>query len=349
MKNFPQLLVLAFCILFISKAGQAQGFDDPLAYMNAISDPQHEMDQKYMAYMSAAGHGRRARKVEKLRQQTLQSISDTRYKIIALPLYKGDNTYRKSTIDYIQFCYSVFNEDYAKIVNMEEIAEQSVDQMQAYLLLQEKTDQKLNDAAARMNQAEKDFASKYNIKLIQEKSEFGDKIETASKLTDYTNKIFIIYFKCNWEDGQLTKAMNNKKITEAEQARNALISYANEGLQALTADSLRSLKGDPAMAQQCKQSLQFYKKTAEKDIPKMLDFYLKEENFQKIKKAMDLKGNKTQADVDAYNKAVAQLNAGVNEYNQLNDTVNKNRTQMVNDWEKNEKTFTDLHMPYYKK
>jgi hypothetical protein len=39
----------------------------------------------------------------------------------------------------------------------------------------------------------------------------------------------------------------------------------------------------------------------------------------------------------------------VNDYNQLNDTVNKNRTQMVNDWEKNEKSFTDLHMPYYKK
>ena len=349
MKNFPQLLVLAFCILFISKTGKAQGYDDPVAYMSAISDPQHEMDQKYMAYMSAAGHGRRARKVEKLRMQTLQSINDTRYKIIALPVYKGDNSYRKSTIDYIQFCYNVFNEDYAKIVNMEEIAEQSVDQMQAYLLLQEKTEQKLKEAGERVNKAEKDFAAKYNIKLIEEKTEFGEKMETASKLTRYTNNVYIIFFKCNWEDGQLTKAMNNKKITEAEQARNALISYANEGLQALTADSLRSFQGDPALAQQCKQSLMFFKKTAEKDIPKMLDFYLKEENFQKIKKSMDLKGNKTQADVDAYNKAVAQMNAGVNDYNQLNNTVNNSRNQMLNDWEKNEKAFTDLHMPYYKK
>ncbi|HEX3023669.1 MAG TPA: hypothetical protein VHP12_00535, partial [Chitinophagaceae bacterium] len=277
-----------------------------------------------------------------------ESITNTRYKIIALPLYKGDNSLRKSSIDYIQFCYNIFSEDYKKIVNMEEIAEQSVDQMQSYLLLQEKTDQKLKETNDAINKAEHDFAAKYNINLVESKNELGEKMEISGKLNRYTNNIFILFFKCNWEDGQLTTALNNKKITEAEQARNALINYANEGLKALTADSLRSFQGDPSLALQCKQTLLFYKKTAENDIPKMLDFYLKQENFEKIKKAMDAKPNRTKEDVDAFNKAVKEINNGVSAYNQTNQNVNNSRNLVLQNWEKSEKSFTDLHMPYYK-
>ncbi len=347
MKKFKLLFLLM--MVAASYKATAQDYSNPVTYMKAIGDAQDEMNQKYMAYTSAAGHGRRARKVEKLRMQTLESITNTRYKIIGLPLYKGDNTLRKSSIDYIQFCYNVFNDDYKKIVNMEEIAEQSVDQMQAYILLQEKTELKLKEASETIKKAEKDFAAKNNINLIEEKSELGEKMDVAGKLNKYVNRVFIVFFKCNWEDNELTKALNNKKITTAEQARAAIISYANEGLQALTADSLRSFQGDPALAQQCKQALLFYKKTAETDIPKMLDFYLKQENFEKIKKAMDAKSNRTKEDVDAYNKAVNEINAGTNAYNQTNQTVNNNRNQITEAWEKTEKSFTDLHMPYYKK
>lgn len=46
-------------------------------------------------------------------------------------------------MEYVNFCYTIFNEDYAKIVDMEEIAEQSFDEMQALLILREKVDEKL--------------------------------------------------------------------------------------------------------------------------------------------------------------------------------------------------------------
>jgi hypothetical protein len=298
--------------------------------------------------MSAAAHGRRARKIEKMRSQTLQSITNSRYQTIAIPLYKGDNTLRQSSINYIQLCYNVFNEDYARIVNMEEIAEQSFDQMQAYLLMQEKTSEKIQEASDKMDQAEKDFAVKYNINLIESKSELGSKMEVASKLNHYTDQIFLLFFKCNWEDGEMTKAMNNKKVTAAEQARNALIKYTEDGLQALTLDTLKAFMGDPSLAAACRQALQFYKKTAEKDIPKLTDFFLKEENFEKIKKTMDSKSDKSKEDVDTYNKAVKEINEVGNAFNQTNNTINNNRSQVLQNWENAEKSFADTHMPYYK-
>ena len=348
MKKIYLLIALAFSYSFITKI-QAQTYDDPVAYMQAIDNAYREMNEKNMAYMSAAGHGRRARKIEKLRIQTLQTIENTRNKLIDLPLYKGDNSYRKSSIDYAQFCYNIFNEDYKKIVNLEDIAEQSVDEMQAYLLLQEETNKKYKEATAIINQAEKDFAKKYNINLVEHKDELGDKLEVATKLTHYANQVYILFFKCNWEENQLTQALNNKKITQAEQARNALITYANEGLQLLNSDSLKDFQMDPALAQQCRIALTFYKKVGEKDVPKMLDYFLKRENFDKIKNSMDTKSNRTQQDVDTYNAAVREMNKGVDEFNQINQNLNSQKNQLVNNWEVTEKSFIDAHMPYYKK
>ena len=64
---------------------------------------------------------------------------------------------------------------------------------------------------------------------------------------------------------------------------------------------------------------------AENDAPKVVDFFLKSEDFEKIKKAMDAKSNKTKEDIDAYNKAVKDINATVNISNQTNNNINNNR------------------------
>ena len=70
--NFKSVLVVAS--LFIALKVNAQSTDDPGAYMTAISSAEMNMDKTYLAYMSAVAHSGRARKVEKMRQRTLQSI-----------------------------------------------------------------------------------------------------------------------------------------------------------------------------------------------------------------------------------------------------------------------------------
>ncbi len=146
--------LILFLVLFSRAEVFSQTIENAGDYMTQISAAQMEMDQKYMAYVSAAAHSRRARKVEKLRGQALESIDDAKSKTMGLPKYKGDNSLRQASIDYILFCYRIFNDDYSKIVNMEEIAEQSVDQMQAFLLLEEKTTEKLEEASANLSKAE---------------------------------------------------------------------------------------------------------------------------------------------------------------------------------------------------
>ncbi len=338
------LLTLAAVLLTVlTTRGQA---DEPGAYMTSINTAQTEMRQKYMAYMSAVAHGRRARKIEKMRLATIESINNCKYKTIDIPLYKGDNSLRKSSIDYIELCYRVFNEDYKHIVDMEEIAEQSFDEMQAYLLLQEKTNDKLKEAAGKMKTASHDFAKKYNVTLIDSKDELAEKLAMADQLNSYRDKIYLIFFKCNWEDGVMTTAINSKKVKDIEQARNSLAQYAAEGLAGL--DSLKTFQGDPALATACRQTLLFYRKMAEKDAAKVTEFYIKAEDFEKIKKAMDAKGSKTKEDVDNYNKAVKEINAAADAFNRTNNMINSNRSQVLQNWENADKAFADEHMPHYK-
>jgi len=334
-----------FLLITLSFFSNAQSLDNPGDYMTAITKARGDMDNKYMQYISAAAHGRRARKVEKLRQQVLDNITQSRYNTIDLPKYKGDNSLRQGSIDYIQLCYSVFNEDYKKIVNVEELAEQSVDEMQAYILLQQKVGERLHEAWAILDKNYKDFAAKYNITINEDKSTLGLKMETAGKLNEYINNVYLVFFKCNWEDGQITTAMNNKKVNNIEQSRNALLHYSEEGMQGL--DTLRVFDGDPSLANACRQALQFYKKTAENDIPKQTDYYLKEEEFEKAKKSYE-SGSHSKENVDAYNKAVKDMNNAVNLFNQTNTKVNNERKQVINDWNEAEKKFSDEHMPFYK-
>jgi hypothetical protein len=339
-------LLLPAILFLLRTTAQAQDFDNPGNYMSAVSKARGDMDTKYMQYISYAAHGRRARKVEKLRQEVLDNIDQSRYKTTDLPYYKGDNSLRQAAIDYIKMCYIIFSEDYKKIVNMEELAEQSVDEMQAYLLLQDAINQKLQEAWTNLDKATNDFAAKYNVLLSKDESPLGAKMKAADHLDKYTNTVFLVFFKCNWEDNQMVKAMNDKKVNDMEQARNALSGYAVEGLKAL--DTVKPYEGDASLVAACRRSLLFYQKAADKDVPKLTDFYVKQEEFDKLQKAFDAKGSsRTKDDVNAYNKAVNDINASVKGFNQTNQQLNNDRAQTLNDWNETEKRFTDEHMPHY--
>ncbi len=333
-------------LLLCTSRNHAQDLDNPGAYMTALSNAHLEMNKKYLAYVSAAAHGKRAKKIEKMRKETLESIENSRMKTIDLPYYKGDNSLRQSSIDYIQLCYKVFNEDYANIVNMEEIAEQSFDEMQAYLLLKEKTNEKLSEAGARLSADTKAFATKYNVKIIDTKDELSDKMDMAGKVSHYNNQVYLLFFKCYWQYSELAKAIESKKISDIEQKRNSLLRYAEEGFRSL--DTTKPFNGDNSLINACRQVLTYYKKTAENDISKIGDFLLKSEAFEKQKKIMEQKNNHTKEEVDAYNKAVADINKAAQSYNQINQQMYATYNQVLENWNEAERVFNDTHTPHYK-
>ncbi len=340
---------LAVLSLSIPQASQAQAFSDAGSYMTFIGDQQREIMKDYMSYTSAVAHGKSARKVENRRKELIQTVTETRKKIGSMGPYQGDKTLRDSTSAFLLISYHILTDDYGKIVNMEEVAEQSYDAMEAYLLAQDMADEKLQQASKRLQSTEKTFAGKHNIRLIENNDELSQKVQKANKVNNYYHEIYLIFFKSYKQELYLMDAIQQKNVNGIEQGKNTLAQYAAEGLTKL--NKLQGLEGDKSLIMACRQTLEFYQSECKNSIPGMTNFYLKEENFAKIKKAFDSKREKdrTQADVNQYNNAVNELNKAVNEYNNSNKQVNADRQKAIENWNKTTQSFLDKHVPKYRK
>ncbi len=335
------LFFLSICIF-----GFAQDFDNPGEYMGFISKQQENISKKFMSYTSASAHGKREKKVEALRNKLINEVEEARMNISGMPSYKTDKGYRDTAVNFMKLYYKVLNDDYSKIVNMEEIAEQSYDEMEAYLMLQEKVSEKLHDANETMKLAQSIFAAKNNIKLIGDQSELGDMMEQVSKMNVYHHQIYLIFFKPFKQEAYLMEAVEKGNITGIEQNKNSLLKYAQQGLEKL--NGIKAFQGDNSIAMACKSMLNFYVKEVNDKMSAISDFFLTKERFAAIKKEFDKKGSPTKQEVDTYNKGINEINKASEAYNKNNQILNQQRTEALNNWNSTVKFFFDEYTPHYK-
>ena len=76
MRKYIKIVSAAF-IICIPGFHNAFAQDDIGEYMNHISKANEKITTIYLSYLSAVGHNKSARKVEKRRQEVLTSIFDT--------------------------------------------------------------------------------------------------------------------------------------------------------------------------------------------------------------------------------------------------------------------------------
>jgi hypothetical protein len=97
----------------------------------------------------------------------------------------------------------------------------------------------------------------------------------------------------------------------------------------------------------CRKFLEFTVNEAEKLIPSYSSFMVKNTEFEKIRKAFEAKpaAKRTQADIDAYNKAVNDINAALNDSNKTLESLNNGRTKALDAWNTSSKNFVERHIP----
>lgn len=338
---------LLFSLFILVHCANAQSFSTPVEYMDYIYKQNHELTQKYLTYLSAVSHGKSARKVERRRAEVLDAITNTRYNINGMPPYKGDRSLKDTMVAYLKLLNYIFNDQYGKIVNMEEIAEQSYDAMEAYLLAQEKANEKLEEAWNKQSNIQKQFAAKNNIDLVESEDATSLKMKQAGEVMKHADEVYLVFFKCNKQEAYLFDAMNKKNLVSIEQNISSLQKFAEQGL-----DKLKGLKGynnDGSLIEACRELMDFYKMETEKSSG-ISDYFLKEEDFKKLKKQFDAlpQSRRTQQDIDKYNKAVNELNESMDHFNKTNKDLDKKRNTLVNNWDKVYKKYMDQHMPVHR-
>jgi hypothetical protein len=229
---------------------------------------------------------------------------------------------------------------------MQEIADQSYDEMEEYILLEEAVDKKMDDAENHLHDEEKKFAINNNINLVDTKTDLGEMMETVGKVNQYYNNIYLVFFKSFIEDQFLWEAINKKNVTAIEQDKNALSKYAQIGLASL--DTMKSFEGDNSLITNCRSVLKFYVAEASGKIDAISDYFLKSERFEKIKSDYDDNSSHSKDDVNNYNKAVKDMNDAVNNYNIANNLLNQQRNGLTDNWNTAINSYFDEHMPNYK-
>jgi hypothetical protein len=343
--NVKKSIVFLFLLMLLTgNHSMAQTFENAGDYIEHIGKANQALTEKYLFYLSGMSHGKSARKVEKRRLEVLQAISDTRFTIMGMPPYKGDRTLKDTTVAYLKILNSVFNEDYGKIVNMEEIAEQSYDLMEAYMLAQQKASEKLQEASTRQNEVVKRFAAKHKVTLIETESSTDLKMKTASSVMNHYDEVYLIFFKAYKQEAYLMDALNQKNVNAIEQNINSLLNFSEQGIEKLK--DIKGYNNDASLIIACRNLLTFYKDEAKKGST-LTDFLLKQENFMKLKKQFDSKpsSKRTQQDVDQFNKSVNEINASGSAYNSLNSDLNKQRSTNLNGWNNAVKKFMDTYIP----
>ena len=314
-------VTIGFFISFSIYAQQGAG-----AYMDQVGANYNQISKDTWSYIKQASKGKNARKIEKRRMELTNSLKYAKDQAQRLKPYEGDAAYRDAVVQYLSLCYFSINNDYKKLVDMEAIAEESYDDMEAYLLTKERIELKMDSAKNALDFEVEAFAKRNNVRLIEKESKLSEKIGNANEVTAYYNKVFLIYYKSAWYEQEMVKAISEKRISEVEQFRQVLEINSKEGMAQLKA--MAPFRNDPDLKDAGYSMLEFYYGEAVRYMPEQVAFFVKSDKMNTLQKNIESKKRKdlTQQEIDEYNKAVKDYNNSIGEYNKTNDYLNKYRT-----------------------
>lgn len=337
------LLVITF---FISLNIKAQEFKSPVEYLSYIGKEQENISKSMWKYTSAVAHSKSARRIDNTRKLLVKSIQTANKKVSALKDgYKGDLDYRNQVIEFLNISEKNINEEYDKIINMQEVAEESYDLMEAYIMTRDLVNKKIDAEYDKVSLAQKTFAAKYNINLTEDVSELGKKMKISGEVFDYHTQLYLIFFKTNITDLFLSQAIEKKDLGSIQQNSSALIQYADEGLEKLK--GIKPYNGDNTMVLATKKALEYYKKQAQQFAPKVVDFLMFNEKFETARKSLESKSDKdrTKEEIENYNGMVKQINKEIDNYNKISNTNLQEKNTIINNWNSTGDIFISAHVP----
>lgn len=338
--KYPLKTVLIVVTLFTAIQLHSQ---TAVQYMDKMGKEFNKISEETWDYTRAVAHGKRAKQIENRRKDMLNANRSALTRIQNMQAFNENSAYRDSTVRYLEMSYLVLNNDYSKIVDMEEISEQSYDAMEAYMLAQEKANEKLDVAFAVAVDAQKAFAKSNNITLVESESKTEEKLDKASEVFKFYNKVYLIFFKPYKQELYLIDAQTKGDINAMKQNQEALAKLSKEAKEKLK--EVPAYKNNTTLKASCNDLLDFYILEAETKVPQLVDFYLKKEKFEKLKTAMDKKGkNSSNEEITEFNNSVNDYNKSINDYNAVNAELNKKRSVYLDAWNSSVSKFLDRNV-----
>ncbi|MEM6515204.1 MAG: hypothetical protein AAF688_03395 [Bacteroidota bacterium] len=343
MRNLTVLLTSLILIFYLNNS-QAQTFKNASEYLDFVAEEQNDITKDMWKYTKAVAHSKSDGKIDRRRKNLLKTVDEAIKKIQKAEGF-GESDYKSKVLRHIQFSKDLLNEDYAKIVDMKAVAEQSYDAMEAYILAQEMADKKMEESQQEYERDFYAFANENNIQIIESETDLGKKMTISNEVFKYKSDLYLIYFKVFINEVYLMDALERGDVSALQQNSNALNAAAKEGLEILKEQEL--YKNDGSIIKSTESVFEFFIEESENYVPQITEFLVLNEDFEAIKNTMEKMNprKRTQKQIDEYNEKVKQLNKGVKNYNKINAELNNKRQQAINKLYDTYAKFLDKHVP----
>ena len=339
-------IIATLFVFFTLTSGFAQEFKTPAEYLTFMGKESEVISKSTWKYTVAVAHSKSARKIDITRKALVKNIQTAKKKIENLKEgYKGDVEYRDQIITYLEISENQINQEYDKIIDMQEVAEQSYDDMEAYILAREMVNEKINAEVDKLNANQKLFANKYGIQISESSSELAKKMKISNEVFDNQTELYLIFFKANVTENNLIKAIEKKDLSAIQQNAATLQQFSEEGLAKLKI--FKSYKNDPSLVNATKKAMEFYQQEAIEYVPKVVSFLMLNEKMQESNTAINNKSakNRTKEEVDTFNKLVNEVNKEIGNYNKLNTKLYSDKNLVVTNWSTTSDNFVSKHVP----
>ncbi|APX99993.1 hypothetical protein [Lacinutrix venerupis] len=341
--NILSKIIIAF-FLFISFFTNAQSFNTAVDYLEFIGKEQKTVTKNTWKYTKAIAHSKSDKSIAKKREVLIKTVERAIAKIEKANGFDGD-TYKNNVLKHMRLNESLLKKEYADIIDMKAVAEQSYDLMEAYILAQELADEKMMQSQIEYEKNLYAFANKNKINIIESENDLGKKMEISNQVFDHSNALYLTFFKVYINEVYLWEAVEKSDVSGIQQNSNALNQAAKEGLKIL--DTIKPYKNDKSLILAYKTVFNFFIEESENKIPIIADFLILKEDFETIKTAIDKtpENKRTKDQIDAYNKKTKEINKAGNNYNKVNSALNSNRQKVLIKMEEAKSKFLARHVP----
>lgn len=335
---------LLLLLLALSIGASAQSFKTATDYLNFVGKEQKTITQSMWNYTKAVAHSKSDRTIDAKRRVLIKSVERAIAKIKRAQGFEGDD-YKNKVLEHLNFNLNLLRQDYAKIIDLKEVSEQSYDFMEAYMLAQELADKKMEESQLEYETNFYAFANTHNVNIIESESGLSKKIAISNDVFKHYKDMYLKYFKVYINEVYLMEAIENNDVGAIEQSASALSAAAKEGLELLQQAEL--YKGDKSIVNATRAAFEFFIDEADNKMPVITEFLVMNEDFESIKQAIENTPQKkrTKQLIDDYNNQVKNINKGVKDYNKINGELNKNRQLVLNKLNTANERFLSKHIP----
>ncbi len=305
MKNV--ILSLAF-ILSTGAVATAQSVD-PVKYFEFLNNEHVAIVSKSLEYVQYSVHSDDLAEVERKRVELISQIGIATVNVNNQPADKTTAPLKADMLNVLNAYKEAFRNEFTTLLQLKMESDNSYEAMQKYLDAQDTVEKKLAQAADKFLQAQKEFAKKNNILLVE--SDRNSEVHQINRLNNYHRAVFLRYFRLSKRNAAVLDAMSKQDAKLMEKERLLLLEESKQELKML--ELMPAYNGDTEFRDAVAKIAAFHKDMAEND-------------FARVAAALRKK-EMTQEDVDAYNKAVDRFNneAGplLDNYNQASDKLFK--------------------------